>query len=119
MLRSKFFKVIDKSFTEEGLKVKIEIDPQHEIFEGHFPGNPVVPGVCMLQMLTDILEKQHSKKILLRSARNMKYVATIQPKETTGLFYLIKEKPTEKGLKIQATLQNEETVFFKFSGVFE
>ena len=35
-------------------EVWVEIDPTHPIFEGHFPDQPVLPGVCMVQIALTI-----------------------------------------------------------------
>ena len=57
MLAGDFFYI--RSLQAEGISVValLEINPLHKIFKGHFPGQPVVPGVCMLQMGREILEK--------------------------------------------------------------
>jgi 3-hydroxymyristoyl/3-hydroxydecanoyl-(acyl carrier protein) dehydratase len=34
----------------------VSIAPDHPSLAGHFPGNPVVPGVVILQQVTDAIE---------------------------------------------------------------
>ncbi|MBQ0740088.1 3-hydroxyacyl-ACP dehydratase, partial [Aquimarina celericrescens] len=36
--------------------VTITINKNHKIFKGHFPGNPVTPGVCMIQIIKELAE---------------------------------------------------------------
>jgi 3-hydroxymyristoyl/3-hydroxydecanoyl-(acyl carrier protein) dehydratase len=38
----------------------LDINRDCEIFKGHFPGQPIAPGACMLQIVKDILEKATS-----------------------------------------------------------
>lgn len=43
-----------EQLTETGAnkhEATIDINPAHEVFKGHFPDNPVMPGVCMMQII--------------------------------------------------------------------
>ncbi len=57
MLLKDLYKI--KSFTYADGKVNTEviINKDHEIFTGHFPDNPVMPGVCMIQIIKELTEK--------------------------------------------------------------
>ena len=46
---------LDKSDTEN-LKAIIDLNKDHEVYKGHFPGNPVVPGVCLTQLIKEVME---------------------------------------------------------------
>jgi len=32
------------------LNSRIALNKDHPVFEGHFPGNPILPGVCTVKM---------------------------------------------------------------------
>jgi 3-hydroxymyristoyl/3-hydroxydecanoyl-(acyl carrier protein) dehydratase len=44
--------------TPTRVQATIRLNPDHAIFAGHFPGQPVVPGVCMLQIIKELLVPQ-------------------------------------------------------------
>ncbi len=45
VLEGIFYKVIKIEKPEENsYNVEVELNPEHEIYEGHFPEQPVVPG---------------------------------------------------------------------------
>ena len=46
------------------LSAMIRLNPSHEIFKGHFPGNPILPGVCVVQILKEILMYQLNNKLI-------------------------------------------------------
>ncbi len=108
------------------VKVLLEINPAHAIFEGHFPGQPVVPGVCLMQMVKEITEKVLGKETRLVRADQVKFLALLIPAENQTLQMELKfrarENPTsinsERETEVTAQLVNETTVFFKFKGLF-
>ena len=47
-----FYKVThSEHINETDWVVQVMLNPQHAIYSGHFPQQPVVPGVCMLQII--------------------------------------------------------------------
>ena len=40
---------------EESFSVEVELLPNHAIYGGHFPGQPVVPGVCTLTIIRECI----------------------------------------------------------------
>ena len=55
MLINNFYKIKNIEAGEKYV-VNIEMNPAHEIYNGHFPGMPVVPGVCLTQMVKETVE---------------------------------------------------------------
>lgn len=48
-------------------------------FDGHFPGQPVLPGVCMLMAAVVTLEDWHRKDIRVRAVRKARFLSPIRP----------------------------------------
>ena len=63
MLLGNFFTIINKEITDNSATLLISINAAHPIFEGHFPGQPVVPGVCMIQMIKEMMESIEGKPL--------------------------------------------------------
>ena len=114
MLLNNFF-FIQKSENANGqLKVDIRIDKNHKIFEGHFPTIPIVPGVCMMQMMREIMDKEVSRKLIVRHGDNMKFLSVINPTEHSEIQADIKFEETSDGnININATLFSGTITFFK------
>ena len=65
-------------------------DPNDPMFAGHFPGNPLVPGVILTEALAQTAgiagasgteEGETPPKFLLSAIRQMKFAAAVRPNE--------------------------------------
>ena len=57
-LLENFYKETASTYTSEKSSVFnsiIELNPEHGIYKGHFPYVPVAPGVCLVQIIKEIL----------------------------------------------------------------
>ncbi|ASK30934.1 3-hydroxyacyl-ACP dehydratase [Chryseobacterium sp. T16E-39] len=93
----------------------ISLNKDHEIFKGHFPGNPVTPGVCMMQIVKELTEEFTGSKLFLQSASNVKFMAIINPFETPDLIVQLDINETEDGIKVKNTTLFGETIALKMS----
>ena len=122
MLLNSFFEIGEQSASTEGdktiIKALISINKTHKIFEGHFPDQPVVPGVCMIQMVKEVLENHMSKKLLLESAGNIKFLSVINPEIHNKLNVEISYSPVDHSFNVDASFSWEELIFFKIKGSY-
>jgi len=119
MLQNSFFTLSNIQGGDTGLAANIQLNPSHSIFEGHFPGNPVVPGVCMMQMVKEVLESHLDKKLVLVKALDAKFLSVINPVKTQEIDLTIKFINTnDDSISINALLMDKETVVLKFKGIF-
>lgn len=119
MLLNNFFDILEESQTgEEGLVTKVKFRKDHPIFKGHFPSNPVVPGVCLIQIIKELVEKNQNKDLRLTRADNVKFLNMVNPEETDTASFELTIKQSEN-IVVKANLISEGKVFLKFSGTFE
>jgi 3-hydroxyacyl-[acyl-carrier-protein] dehydratase len=63
--------------------------PQEPFLEGHFPGNPIIPGVLIAEALAQtagIAIGAPGKMFLLTAIRAMKFLRPVRPEERVDLF---------------------------------
>ncbi|KMQ66891.1 3-hydroxyacyl-ACP dehydratase [Chryseobacterium angstadtii] len=93
----------------------IHLNKDHDIFKGHFPGNPVTPGVCMMQIVKELTEEFTASKLFLKSASNVKFMAIINPFETPDLKLQLDITENEQDVKVKNTTSFGETIALKMS----
>ena len=116
---------IDDLFIVDGLthtdgiiKAGLSINPDSSIFKGHFPGQPVVPGACMLQLVKDVLESALGYSVQLKKAGGLKFIGMIVPAATNAILLEIGYKLIVDEINVNAKLVDGDRVCFKFHGTF-
>lgn len=119
ILQEDFFTISNLIISGFDIKSELVINAEHRIFEGHFPGQPVVPGVCMMQMVKEIIEHVTNKRTVLEKAHEMKFLAIIDPRQNNIIGAKLKYTPEENGtVVVTATFFKDELIHFKFKGQF-
>jgi 3-hydroxyacyl-[acyl-carrier-protein] dehydratase len=109
-----------KNITHEDgvITAQLGINKHSEILKGHFPGHPVVPGACMLQIVKDVLETVLAHPLRLKKADHLKFMTMIDPANTQQVQLDITYKYAESDIQVTAKLSNDEVVYFKLQGRF-
>ncbi len=118
MLSNDFFSVTQRQSGQGNIRAVIDFQKEHPIFMGHFPGNPVVPGVCMIQIVKEILEQEENTSLRLAAADNVKFLAVINPRKTARVRVVIHYSKEDHDYQTKATLTDAAITYFKFSGKF-
>jgi 3-hydroxyacyl-[acyl-carrier-protein] dehydratase len=119
MLAGDFFIITAISSADDNIQATLELNAAHRIFEGHFPGQPVVPGVCMIQMIKEILETSIDKKTRLIKSDQVKFLAMIDPRLDQSIKATLKYNITNnEEIHVTASLANDTTIFLKLKGIF-
>ena len=120
MLLGNFFKIIETDYSKDNsdeFNVFIELNEEHKIYKGHFPGNPIVPGVCIIQMIKEIMSELFNKKLFLNQGSNIKFISMIKPEINKMLNVNYKVKNNDDAFQLNVVISFEEKIFFKFKGI--
>lgn len=119
-LLNSFYKILETKTTENGISVMVKIDKEHSIFEGHFPNHPVTPGVCTMQIIKELSEEHLGKSLMLKMARNVKFMAIINPQHNEDVRFDLAFEEAENGdLSVKSTVLIDENPALKFGGVYK
>ena len=104
-------------FVDGQLVSEVSVNAAHSIFEGHFPGSPVTPGVIQMQMVRDILAQHLGRPLRLKALRTCKFLEILDPAANPLVTINIKYK-AEELVEVSATGQWGSTVFFKMQATY-
>ena len=64
MLLDNFYTILSSESSDSTIwTIQIKLNPGHPVYQGHFPGHPVVPGVCLLQLIKECVEDIRQQKL--------------------------------------------------------
>jgi 3-hydroxymyristoyl/3-hydroxydecanoyl-(acyl carrier protein) dehydratase len=84
---------------ENEISAEIHVPPDSPWFEGHFPGEPVLPGVAQIGMAVDAISNALNQDLRISGVRRVRFKRMIRPDDQ---------------LKIIATPLNQEIGAYSF-----
>lgn len=60
---------------------RTRIAADHPCLAGHFPGNPIVPGVVLLDRVAAALREYQGSQAWIRKFGNVKFLSLLRPEE--------------------------------------
>lgn len=117
-------KLINDFFHIEAIETKgkdivatINMNSAHSIYHAHFPGNPITPGVCLVQMSTELLEIGLTKHLNLQNAVKIKFKKPMAP-SVRPTFTFQKILITESQVSVQVTIEDSGTQYAKMNLIY-
>lgn len=121
MLLKDFYTVEKLENVSEGkYTAVITLNNQHDIFKGHFPGNPVTPGVCMMQIIKELSQEIVGSSLFMISSSNVKFMALINPEVNPTLKLELEiSGDLASEIKVKNTTLFDETVALKLTNTYK
>lgn len=118
-LQNQLYSVLSLEKSEGKITAQISLNPQHSIYEGHFPNNPVTPGVVEMEIVKEILGLGLEKNVGLKSASSVKFLAVMNPTTAHTLHVNITILETvENEIKINCQIVDDNTSYLKLAASY-
>lgn len=98
--------------------VRIRLRAESEIFKGHFPGNPITPGVCQVGIIGELVGRVCGCGLGLFEVKSLKFIDLLRP--SAGCVLVKFDKFEEDGgvVVTKGSIVSDDQVFTKFSFIF-
>ena len=97
-----FYTIIARTLDGLSGMFQVRLNPECKIYEGHFPGTPVSPGVCNIQMMLECAEIVAHMPLRARKINRCRFTTLLSPK-------------THPELEIRIDLQEKETNIYSLN----
>ena len=120
MLKDSLYIIHKITAENNSIEAVVELKEEHEIFKGHFPSQPVLPGACMLQMIKEISEAGLTVKLQLIKADDIKFLQMIVPESNTVLLFSIQYNFKESLLiNVSAKIVKADVICCKLKALYQ
>jgi 3-hydroxyacyl-[acyl-carrier-protein] dehydratase len=121
MVLHDFYKILsEEKISDSKYVITILVNEKHDVFKGHFPGNPIMPGVCMIQIIKELTESITKSTLMIQTLSNVKFMALINPEATPELRLELDVVISEDNLvKVKNTTYFNDTVALKLSNTYK
>ena len=120
LFENSFYSVNQEELAEGTANFNITINDAHEIFNGHFPDNPITPGVVQMEMIKELTSRITKKEMNLVSMGNCKFLAILNPVEVPTVDVVLNYKIQEDGgYKVSAQMKHADVIYLKISALYQ
>ena len=118
MLVKNFYTILSFDSSDQHLEATLLFNPDHEVYLGHFPGQPVVPGVIQLQIVKELLEQHLKQKLKLVSMSQAKFLMIIVPDKQVVLISISYKQTDEGSFQVDASISTNQQTATKLKAVY-
>ncbi len=117
MLLDEYYIIRDRESCENHYEYGIELNPDSDIFKGHFPGNPISPGVCGIRIVAECSSEILGQRLEFVSIDKCRFFSVIRPDENRYLVADITVKEMKDGLYfVKAEVTDSKEVLIEMTG---
>ncbi|MDP2723745.1 MAG: hydroxymyristoyl-ACP dehydratase [Bacteroidales bacterium] len=118
MLVKNFYTILSFDASDQHLEATLLFNPDHEVYLGHFPGQPVVPGVIQLQIVKELFEQHLKRKLKLVSMAQAKFLMIIVPDKQVALISISYKQTDEGSFQVDASISSHQETATKLKAIY-
>ena len=118
LLENKYYKLIRVDDSESPLTktYHLALIPDYDVYRGHFPGNPVCPGVCNIETIKECAMMLTGKKLLISTIKQCRLTAIATPAVCPEISVEVTATETPQGYTILATIADAQQTYMEYKG---
>ncbi|MBR4492777.1 MAG: hypothetical protein IKO98_08980 [Bacteroidales bacterium] len=119
LLKDDLYQIIDSEKSEDSSTYTLLISETSPLFKGHFPGNPVLPGVCILQIFKELVETDlaFEQPIMYDEIKHCKFHLPIAMNKPFKAKVSLSLKQDGNFWNLSASLKNDAAIFTTLKAV--
>lgn len=95
-----------KKNTDNTLSAHVTVRDGSPWFSGHFPDNPILPGIAQLNMIAEVIAQSRQENLCIKALRRVKFKKIVRPGERLELHISTKEKKNLYAFRITSEMQD-------------
>ena len=113
-LENDFYRILKTEQDGPVYRIAAELIFPHEIYQGHFPDHPVVPGVCTLTMIREMVSRIRGDVTGFRKIKECKFVSPLLPRSGLQVDF---ELQLDEGEVLKCVVRSDGRTVLKLKSV--
>lgn len=97
----------------------LKINKEHPLYNGHFPGRPVTPGVVLMQLFKEEAQRITGEKLRLVRAENVKFISVFDPTDENELVLESELENTGEFIKLKGMARSKSGTVLKITSLYQ
>lgn len=116
LLENKYFKVESGRTADGTAHFHVRLLPDCDVYHGHFPGNPVSPGVCNIEMIRECFCLSIGAEPRIKTIDRSRLTAIASPTASPEMDVDMSWTKDDRGWHLLATLKDDRQQYMDFKG---
>ena len=116
LLKKKFYDIIESHKDGATGVYHVAILPECSVYQGHFPGDPICPGVCNIETIKECVCDLLGCDLRIQSIKQCRLTAIATPTVCPEVSITINCTPKDEAFIIQATIADDKQTYMEFKG---
>lgn len=116
MLLNDFYTIEATSGNENYGLYRIRLNPDALVYKGHFPGKPITPGVCNIQMMLECASRTIGFATAIQSIKRCRFLKPVIPTEGDCYDVEVKLERRDTVFGLEANLTDGTSTYVDFKG---
>jgi 3-hydroxyacyl-[acyl-carrier-protein] dehydratase len=118
-LENSFYKITKEERAENEARFTVSILPDCDVYDGHFPGNPVCPGVCNIQTIKECAERLVGQPLTITTIKQCRLTAVATPQVCPEVTVRVNATENEGGYLITANISDEKQGYMSLKAIMK
>lgn len=117
LLENKFYKVLSEVRNEDlSAKYHLAILPNCSVYDGHFPSDPVCPGVCNIETIKECAMILTGEDLRYETIKQCRLIALATPTVSPEVDVQVNLTANANGYMVQATIADDKQTYMILKG---
>lgn len=120
LLENSFYKILHKEVDGLSGRFTIAILPDCNVYEGHFPNDPVCPGVCNIETIKECTMLLTGKELRIKSIKQCRLTAIATPSVCPEVTVTVTATPSaDNTYTVLASIKDDAQTYMEYKGIME
>jgi 3-hydroxyacyl-[acyl-carrier-protein] dehydratase len=119
LLSNRYFTVQRQQLSDQKVHFSVRLIADCDVYRGHFPGNPVSPGVCNMEMIRECFGMATGGAPRIKVIDRCRFTAVASPEKSPELEIDMDWTTADDGCHLVAVVRDANQQYMDFKGILE